>query len=40
VSTNRSAGWAMSLAVLPLMCLIYVFYRICVERLTRPVETA
>jgi len=40
VSTNRSAGWAKSLEVQPLMCLIYVFYRMCVERLTRPAEIA
>ena len=35
VATNRAAGWAMSLSILPLMCLVYVFYRICVERLGR-----
>jgi hypothetical protein len=32
VETNRSLGWAMSLLVLPLMFLVYVFYRICVGR--------
>jgi hypothetical protein len=33
VATNRSAGWAMSLLILPPMYLVYVFYRICVVRL-------
>jgi hypothetical protein len=33
VSTTRAAGWFTSLYILPLMCLVYVFYRICVERL-------
>jgi hypothetical protein len=33
VATNRSAGWAVSLSVLPLMGLVYVFYRICVARM-------
>ena len=32
VSTSRSAGWVMSLLILPVMYLVYVFYRICVER--------
>ena len=35
VETNRSLGWATSLLVLPLMYLVYVFYRLCVGRLTR-----
>lgn len=33
VATNRSAGWVMSLSILPLMGLVYVFYRICVGRM-------
>jgi hypothetical protein len=33
VETNRELGWAMSLLILPLMYLVYVFYRICVGRL-------
>jgi hypothetical protein len=41
VATNRSAGWVMSLLVLPPMYLVYVFYRICVERMGRkPVVAA
>jgi hypothetical protein len=32
VATNAAAGWVMPLLVLPLMCLIYAFYRICVQR--------
>lgn len=32
VETDRELGWAMSLLILPLMYLVYVFYRICVER--------
>jgi hypothetical protein len=32
LSAKRSAGLAASLAVLPLMCLAFVFYRMCVER--------
>jgi len=35
VATDRSAGWVMSLSILPLMGLVYVFYRICVERMGR-----
>jgi hypothetical protein len=35
VETNRELGWAMSLLILPLMYLVYVFYRICVERFAR-----
>jgi len=35
VATGRSAGWIMSLSVLPPMCLVFVFYRICVERMGR-----
>jgi hypothetical protein len=35
VATNRSAGWVMSLSILPPMCLVYVFYRIFVERMGR-----
>ena len=33
VETNRELGWAMSLLILPLMYLVYVFYRIGVGRL-------
>jgi hypothetical protein len=33
VETDREFGWAMSLLILPLMYLVYVFYRICVGRL-------
>jgi hypothetical protein len=33
VETDRTLGWAMSLLILPLMYLVYVFYRICVSRL-------
>ena len=33
VETNRSAGWFMSLLILAPMGLIYVFYRLCVERM-------
>ena len=33
VETDRALGWVMSLLILPLMYLVYVFYRICVERL-------
>ena len=42
VATNQAAGWAMSLVVLPVMCLVYVFYRIFVERVggTAPVLKA
>jgi hypothetical protein len=32
VATYQSAGWLMSLLILPVMYLVYVFYRICVER--------
>jgi hypothetical protein len=32
VATNESAGWLTSLLLLPVMYLIYVFYKICVER--------
>jgi hypothetical protein len=32
VATHQSAGWLMSLLILPVMYLVYVFYRICVER--------
>ena len=35
VETDRSSGWLMSLVVLIPMCLIYVFYRLCVEKLTQ-----
>ena len=34
-ATNRSAGWGMSLLILPVMGLVYVFYKICVERMGR-----
>ena len=32
VETERALGWVMSLLILPLMYLVYVFYRICVGR--------
>ncbi|MBZ5622532.1 MAG: hypothetical protein LAQ69_27930 [Acidobacteriia bacterium] len=35
VETDRALGWVMSLLILPVMYLVYVFYRICVERLAR-----
>jgi hypothetical protein len=35
VSAGQSLGWATSLVVLPVMLLIHVFYRMCVERLVR-----
>ena len=35
IETNRALGWEMSLLILPVMYLVYVFYRICVGRLTR-----
>jgi hypothetical protein len=35
VETDRALGWEMSLLILPLMYLVYVFYRICVERVER-----
>ena len=35
VETERALGWVMSLLILPLMFLVHVFYRICVERLAR-----
>jgi hypothetical protein len=35
VETNRDLGWAMSLLIMPLMYLVYVFYKICVERFAR-----
>jgi len=40
VTTNRAAGWAVSLSILPLMCLVYVFYRICVARIAPSVVAA
>lgn len=40
VATNRSAGWGMSLLILLPMCLVYVFYRICVERMGREAVVA
>jgi len=33
VETNRTSGWLMSLLILIPMCLIYVFYRLCVDRI-------
>jgi hypothetical protein len=39
VFTSRSVGWAMSLLVLPLMYLVYLFYRMCVERLGERMES-
>jgi hypothetical protein len=35
VETTQELGWLMSLLILPLMYLVYVFYRICVERFAR-----
>lgn len=35
IETNRSLGWEMSLLILPVMYLVYVFYKICVGRLSR-----
>jgi len=35
VQAGRTEGWPASLAVLPLMYLLSLFYRTCVERLTR-----
>ena len=35
VVTDRSMGWAMSLLILPLMYLVYVFYKMCVERMVQ-----
>ena len=32
VATGQSAGWFVALLILPVMYLVYVFYRICVER--------
>jgi len=40
VETDRALGWAMSLLILPLMYLVYVFYRICVTRLGGSVTAA
>ena len=33
--SNRAIGWQPSLLILPLMYLVYAFYRLCVDRLTR-----
>lgn len=38
VETSRSSGWLTSLAIIFPMCLIYVFYRLCVDRLERRSE--
>lgn len=35
VVTNRNMGWASSLMVMPLMFLVYVFYKILVERMVQ-----
>ena len=35
VAANQTAGWALSLLLLLPMCLVYAFYRICVERFGR-----
>jgi hypothetical protein len=35
VTTGEVAGWVMSLPILPSMYLVYVFYRLTVERLAR-----
>ena len=32
-STTRTVGWGASLAVLPLSYLVYLFYRICTDRI-------
>jgi hypothetical protein len=34
VFTSRTVGWATSLLILPLMYLVYLFYRTCVERIS------
>jgi hypothetical protein len=34
VFTSRTLGLAMSLLILPLMYLVYLFYRMCVERIS------
>jgi hypothetical protein len=39
VEAGRKEGWGASLAVLPLMYLLSLFYRTCVERLTRTTTT-
>jgi hypothetical protein len=33
VTSTRTVGWKVSLLILPMMYLVYVFYRNCVERL-------
>ena len=35
VATNQSAGWVMSLLILPPMYFVYMFFRICVDRMER-----
>ena len=35
VASTRTVGWLTSLLILPLMYLVYVFYRNCVEHLTQ-----
>ena len=35
VETNRTLGWEMSVLILPVMYLVYVFYQICVGRFAR-----
>lgn len=34
VETGRTQGWPMSLLILPIMYLLYLFYRACVQRIT------
>ena len=33
VTSTRTVGWMVSLLILPMMYLVYIFYRNCVERL-------
>jgi hypothetical protein len=36
VYCGRATGWAMPLCILPLMWMIYTFYRTCVHRFASP----
>jgi hypothetical protein len=35
VAAGRTMGWAMALLIVPTMFLVYVFYRLCVQRLVQ-----
>jgi hypothetical protein len=40
VETGRTQGWAMSLVILPLMYLLYLFYKACVHHIAGTVRAA